>query len=224
MGDPRKFRSVVKGPRHPWQKERIESERKVLKEYGLKNKREIWQMDSLLKKFRDQAKSLIAAQGVQAELEKQQLMSRLARLGLISVSARLDDILDLSLQSIMERRLQSVLVRKGLAKSMNQARQFITHTHVIVGERVISRPSYLVAVAEEGAIKFHMQSTLANPDHPVRVVEKSVPVKEIVKEEAKEEKKLPNAEKRPRKQKVVESKSKGSADEKSASPVAEGVV
>lgn len=170
MGDPRSFRRTFKGPRHPWKKERIEAERVIVRSYGLKNKREVYQMNSLLKKFRDLAKKLIAAAGVQADRERAQLLDRLVRLGLVKPGAKLDDVLGLSLDNIMERRLQTVLVRKGLAKSMRQARQFVVHTHVMVGGRVLSRPSYLVSVEEESALVFHPQSLLANPEHPVRVV------------------------------------------------------
>ncbi len=172
MGDPRKIRRKYSGPRHPWKKARIEEEGKLVKEYGLKNKREIWQMASVLRDIRDQAKNLIAASGMQAERERGLLIGRLLSLGLVQQNAKLDDALGLTLQHILERRLQTVLVRKGLAKTMNQARQFITHMHVFVNNKVITRPSYLVQNKEEPTVQFDQQSTLANPEHPVRVVAK----------------------------------------------------
>ena len=172
MGGPRKIRRKYSGPRHPWKKDRIERDGALVKEYGLKNKREIWQMAAVLRDIRDQAKNLIAASGTQAERERGLLITRLVSLGLVQQNAKLDDALGLTLQNILERRLQTVLVRKGLAKTMNQSRQFITHTHVFVNNKVITRPSYLVHNVEEQVIQFHQQSALANPEHPVRVVAK----------------------------------------------------
>ena len=45
MGDPRKTRKKYDTPQHPWQKERMDQESVFLKEYGLKNKKEIWKMN-----------------------------------------------------------------------------------------------------------------------------------------------------------------------------------
>ncbi len=171
MGDPKKSRRRYSRPRHPWKKERIEAEKKIVKEYGLKNKREVWQMSSVLRNISDQAKKLIAASGKQAERERSQLMQRLANLGLISTQAKLDDVLGLTLNNVLERRLQTVVVRKGLAKTMNQARQFITHNHIIVNNTTITRPSYLVHRIEEEKIMFSPKSSLIDTNHPARATQ-----------------------------------------------------
>ena len=172
MGDPKKSRRKHSRPQHPWKKERIETEKKILKDYGLKNKREIWQMSSVLRNIRDQAKKLIAARGTQAERERIHLMEKLSRQGLITTGAKLDDVLELSLNNILERRLQTLLVRKGLAKTMNQARQFIVHTHIMVDNKKVTRPSYLVQSNEENTLSFTGASPLANAEHPVRAEQK----------------------------------------------------
>jgi small subunit ribosomal protein S4 len=170
MGDPRKLHNKFSRPGHPWQRERIEEERALAREYGLKNKREIWRTRSQLKTFADLAKKLIAARGTQAEKEQQQLLSRLARLGLVKSGAQLDDVLGLQLKNLLERRLQTMIVRKGLARSMNQARQFIVHEHITVGSRVVTAPSYHVPLDEEGTMAFITNSTLANTAHPERAL------------------------------------------------------
>jgi small subunit ribosomal protein S4 len=170
MGDPHKTKSKYSRPAQPWQKERIEEERTLVREYGLKNKTEIYKTVSRLKTFADLAKKLIAARGDQAEKEKQQLLSRLARLGLIKSGAQLDDVLGLQLKNMLERRLQTMIVRKGLARSMNQARQFIVHEHIMVGNRAVSAPSYHVPVGEEGSLAFISNSTLASASHPERAL------------------------------------------------------
>ncbi len=168
MGDPRKFRGKYSKPGHPWQKARIEAEKPILKEYGLRTKRELWKMDSNLKAFAKQAKRLIALRGTQAELEKKQLLSRLERLGLVKTGAGLDDVLAINLKNLLDRRLQTLVFKKGLAKTPLQARQFIIHEHVNVGSKVITSPSYIVKLAEEQQVTMTTNSPLANPEHPER--------------------------------------------------------
>ena len=169
MGDPAKHRRKYDTPMHPWQQGRIEKEREFIRQYGLKNKKEIWIMDSKRKSFADQAKRLIAATDTQADTERKLLFSRLIRLGLLSGAPKLDDVLSLSLEDVMNRRLQSLVYKKGYARSMKQARQFITHQHVMVGGRAVTTPSYIVPITEEGSISFFPQSELSSIDHPERI-------------------------------------------------------
>lgn len=149
MGDPKKTRKKYHKPSHPWQKERIEEEKIILREYGLKNKKEIWKSDSLLRNFKNQVKKLIAATSQQAEKEKNQLLRKLQNLDLIKRTAMIDDVLGLTLKDIMNRRLQTIVYKKGLAGTINQARQFIVHKHITLDDKKISAPSYLVLKNEE---------------------------------------------------------------------------
>jgi len=169
MGDPRKLRKKYSTPMHPWDAEKIKLEKGLIKEYGLRNKSEIWKMGSVLKKYKDLAKKLIAVKTSQGEKEKKQMMDKLQKWGLIQVGAELDDVLSLDVKDIIERRLQSLVFRNGLARNMKQARQFITHRHVMVGDRKITFPSYIVSQEEEGQIKFDSGSSLSNEDHPERI-------------------------------------------------------
>ena len=153
MGDPRKQRKKFSKPGHPWQRERILAEKEILKQYGLKRKNEIWKMSSMLQKFLYRAKTIIAQTNPQSEIEKRQLLVRLYSLGLLKQDSRIEDVLNLTLKDIMERRLQTLLCRKNIAPSMKQARQFITHEHVVVGTKKITVPSYLVLISEEPNIK-----------------------------------------------------------------------
>ncbi|MBW3014997.1 30S ribosomal protein S4 [Candidatus Woesearchaeota archaeon] len=180
MGDPRKSRKKYSSPAKPWEKQRIDEEREILKEYALKNKKEIWKTRSLLKNFTYFSKKLITAKGPQAQIEKEQLLKRLQMLGLLPVGARLDDVLGLSINDFLERRLQSLVFKKGLARSMKQARQFIVHEHVMVNGKKITVPSYLVSKQEEDLITFAPNSSLVDSEHPERKVEKKV--KEVKKE------------------------------------------
>ena len=153
MGDPKKQRKKFSTPDHPWRKERIESEKEIVKQYGLKRKYEIWKMDSMLKKFLNRAKTIIGERSSQSEIEKKQLLERLNALGLLKKDSKVEDVLNLTLKDVMERRLQTLLCRKNLAKTMLQARQFITHEYVAVGKRKVTAPSYLVSVVEEPNVR-----------------------------------------------------------------------
>jgi small subunit ribosomal protein S4 len=97
-----------------------------------------------------------------------QLLNKLHRLGILPEKAALDDVLDLSIEDILERRLQTVVFRKGLAKSIHQARQLITHRHIVIGGRKVYSPSYLVLRDEEALIAYAPTSPLSNFNHPLR--------------------------------------------------------
>ena len=169
MGDPRKFRATYDRPSHPWQEERLAMEKPLVQDYGLKNKTELYKIISKVKTYTATAERLIASTGAQADLEKQQLFAKLGKLGLIGTSTNLDDVLGLQPRDLLERRLQTMVFRKGLARSPKQARQFIAHEHIMVNGKKITAPNYLVTVAEESMISVVPSSTLASPDHPERV-------------------------------------------------------
>lgn len=169
MGDPRKQKNKFQRPSHPWQKARIEEEKVIFNDYGLKNKTEIWKVKSILKNFNQQAKRLITAGGKQAELEQQNLIRRLQRLGLLQSDANLDAILGLTPRNLFDRRLESVVHRKGLSQSMRQARQFITHGHVAIGNKKITAPGYFVRVEEENLIQISGNSVLQTDGHPAMI-------------------------------------------------------
>ncbi len=168
MGDPRKTRSKYQSPKKRWEKSRLEKESVLVNEYGIANKKELYKMQSLLRKFSSQAKKLMSLYTAQAENEKKALISKLKSLSLVSNDAQLDEVLALELKNIMERRLQTIAVRKGLANTMKQARQLITHKHIRIGEKPITSPSYIVSKDEESKIAYVEKSPFANPDHPER--------------------------------------------------------
>ena len=174
MGDIKKIRKKYETPMHPWSASRIATERTVVTEHGLTNKKQLWKMTSLLTRFKDRAKLLIAQQGNQAEKEREQLIARMARLGLIKQDASFDDILGLNVNNIMARRLDTLLVRKHLARTAKQARQMIIHRHVSVGGKMVTSPSYLVGIAEEASITFAASSPFLNEQHPERFSEEEL--------------------------------------------------
>lgn len=198
MGDPRKIRRKYEGPRHPWLASRIEEERELKKEFGTKNKREIYRMGTILKGFKDQAKALSSRFDSQAKKEQEQMVSKMASLGLIKAGAELDDILSLSVLDLMNRRLQTVMVKRLLARSPKQARQFISHGHVLVNGTIITSPGYLVRVDEETSITFRTKSPFNNDAHPERFSEEELQKRdEAKKAKAAKQKKTEDEEEAP---------------------------
>jgi len=170
MGDPRRSKNTWNKPAHPWQKTRIDQEKIWRRAYGLGSKSEIWKMTSLLKKMKDQAKILAAGAGDQIDKEKYQLLKRASKLGLIKEAEGLDAILGIPVETVMDRRLQTIVFKKGLARSMKQARQFIVHQHILLGNSKITAPGYIVHTGEETLINFVPHSKLASADHPERAI------------------------------------------------------
>jgi len=168
MGDPRKLRKKYYPPSHPWQKIRIDEEKILMKDYGFKNKKELWKLNSILRNFKTQVKKLISRDDEAAIHQKEEFVKRLQDLKLISEKAVLEDILSVTLKDLCERRLQTLVFKKGLARSIKQARQFITHEHIMVGDNKITAPSYIVSSGEELTIKFAPNSKISSEDHPER--------------------------------------------------------
>ncbi len=173
MGSPKKQRKKFSKPAHPWQKERILAEHEVVKEYGLNRKYELWKMGSILKNFTHQAKNLVTAKSAQVEKEKNQLLAKLSSLGLMGNNAKIEDVLSLTLKDVMERRLQTLVYRKSIANSIRQARQFIVHEHISLGDKTVTAPSYLVPLAEENTIHFSQKSPFNNPENPTIAIIKA---------------------------------------------------
>ena len=166
MGDPRRLKKKWSKPQHPWQEQRMLVETELVRQYGLKRKNEIWKMNSLLKRYFEQAKTLIGSEKTTTEAENEQFVKKLASLGVLKQTSKVDDALNLSLKDLMERRLQTLVVRKNLARNMLQARQFIVHEHIIVGDRKITVPSYMVGIEEESLVRFSPDSQYKDPAHP----------------------------------------------------------
>jgi small subunit ribosomal protein S4 len=168
MGDPKKQRKKYDTPRFPWRTDTMQSELKLLGQYGLRNKKELWRHRTTLSKFRGIARSLLGMSTTERRKLEKQLLTKLHRLGILAKTAELDDVLDLSLEDILERRLQTLVFRRGLAKSVSQARQLITHGHVSIEGKRVSSPSYMVLRDEEAKVTFTPTSPMFDLNHPLR--------------------------------------------------------
>ncbi|MBI2530271.1 MAG: 30S ribosomal protein S4 [Candidatus Diapherotrites archaeon] len=155
MGDPKRAERQYEIPRKHWDLAIIENERKTMETYGLKNKRELHHLQAIVKTKRHNARSLLALSAEQRVKRQSELLKSLERIGLLPEHATLDDVLVLSIEELLERRLQTVVWRKGLANTIGQARQFIVHGHIAVNGRKIDRPGYIVSKGEEEKVAYY---------------------------------------------------------------------
>jgi len=133
-------------PKRPFDKKRIEEEEKLKKDFGLKNKREIWKADSKITSMREKAKKMISANPE----EQQAFLNKIKKIG-INVNS-LSEVLSLNKKDYLGRRLQTILLNKKLAKTAKSARQLITHKKVLINNKVVNMPSYIVPVELEEKI------------------------------------------------------------------------
>ena len=173
MGYPGKNHKQFEKPTRKFEKERQTDEVRLLVTYGLRNKREIWKSQSILRRFRRAARDLQAmtSAGVDPETvgkKKRQMLEHLERMGFLGADSDLGDVLSLKVEQQLERRLQTIVYRKGLARSPKQARQFVTHGHIMVGGRKVTIPGYQVSRAEESQVCYAAHSPMANEVHPER--------------------------------------------------------
>ncbi len=168
MGDPKKQRKKFDTPRFAWRKDVLQEELKLLGQYGLRNKHELWRLKTTLSKTRGIARSLIGKPTEERVKMENELLKRLKKQGILQETAVLDNVLDLSIEDLLERRLQTVIFRKGLTRTIFQSRQLITHGHVTIGERRITIPGYIVSKEEETQIAYNPQSAISKETHPLR--------------------------------------------------------
>lgn len=160
MGHPRKARKKYDTPSHPWNADRIKEENKLLQKYGLKNKKEVWKAETMVKRYRRDARHLLGMLTEQTIKERQDLINHLVKLGILGENAKLEDVLDLTVEDVLRRRLQTMVHKKGLATTVKGARQFVIHGHIALDEKKIDSPSYIVKRGEEDLIGFYLSSSV----------------------------------------------------------------
>ena len=169
MGHPRKARKKYDTPSHPWNADRIKQERKLVQKYGLKNKKEIWKAETMVKRYRRDARELLGTSSEHNAQDRQQLLGHLIRMGMLPENAKLEDVLDLTLEDVLRRRLQTMVHRKGLAYTAKEARVFVVHGHIAMSNKKIDSPSYLVKRGEEELIGYYPGSAVIKlkiPENP----------------------------------------------------------
>ncbi len=88
------------------------------------------------------------------------LLDKLYKMGLLGKNADLDDVLSLTVENLLERRLQTIVFKKKLANTPKQARQFITHGHIAIEGRRIIYPSFFVTRDLENRISYYDNSPI----------------------------------------------------------------
>ena len=149
MGDPRKAKKKYTRPRSIWTSDQISSELYVVGSYGLRNKKELWKAQTEIARIRNQARALLALPTETRHEKETNLLHFLSRLGLVTTSSTLDDILNLKIEDILERRLQTMVMR-----------QMVVHGHVSIGNRKVNLPGYLVKKEEELEILVHLNPVM----------------------------------------------------------------
>merc|ERR1712115_404801 len=107
---PRSYTKTYKVPRRPFESARLDSELKVVGEYGLRNKREVWRVQLTLSKIRRAARQLLTLDEKDPKrlFEGNALIRRLVRVGVLDESRmKLDYVLALKVEDFLERRLQT---------------------------------------------------------------------------------------------------------------------
>lgn len=179
MGAPKRNRRKHNRPKVLWDLERIKSSNTLIEHYGLKNMKELWQAQTEIGRIRRNARILLS--GVAgSEGIRDNMFRMLERIGLAKPGATLDDLLDLKENHLLERRLQTVVFRKGMAKTVKQARQLTVHGFIAVDGKKVNKPSYIVDVKEEAGISYYKPIDVMQPKAaaPVPASESQAPAAE----------------------------------------------
>ncbi|KAF4357188.1 hypothetical protein F8388_003335, partial [Cannabis sativa] len=152
---------TFKKPRRPYEKERLDAELKLVGEYGLRCKRELWRVQYVLSRIRNNARMLLTLdeKNPRRIFEGEALLRRMNRYGLLDESQnKLDYVLALTVENFLERRLQTLVFKSGMAKSIHHARVLIRQRHIRVGRQVVNIPSFMK----------HIDFSLTSPSEVVR--------------------------------------------------------
>jgi len=199
MGDPKYPRRDWKKPKRPLNYDLKMEELKTLGTFGLKTKRELWKAHTKLSRLRHQARSLLALREEVRKKEEPILMNSLARIGLVGENSTLDDVLNLQVNDLLSRRLQTIVHKKLGFKTPYQARQAVTHGHVMIGDRRVSVPSYTVQIKEEEEIHLSSDSSLSELLEKTKKQDiENVPTEEPIVENTVEQPKVEKAVEQPK--------------------------
>lgn len=165
---PKRKRKKYSKPRRLYDKVRIEEENELIEKYGLKSKREIWKADAAIGRIRNLAKQLIT----KSDVEKNAFVKRLQKQGFKVGSV--PDVLSLNKEDWLKIRLQTIVYSKKLAATPNQARQFVVHKHVSIGDRIVNIPSYPVSLEEEPEVKLNLVLKIENKKPKIEEIKEAI--------------------------------------------------
>ncbi len=163
MGDITRKHKKFTRPRQLFNRGRIDEENILVERYGLKNKKEIWKAKTKISGIRRRAKNLINDKN---EEIRQEFFIKLNNMGFDI--KEISDVLGLTERDLFERRLQTFVVKKGLANTAKQARQLIVHKHVSVNGIIVNIPSFWITRDLENKIEVNSKKK-----KPTKIMEKS---------------------------------------------------
>merc|ERR1719481_836960 len=169
------YSKVYTTPRRPFEKARLDQEVKLIGEYGLRNKREVWRVKYSLAKVRSAARVLLTLEEKDPKrlFEGNALLRRLVRIGVLDEGKmKLDYVLGLKVEDFLERRLQTQVFKLGLAKSIHHARVLIRQRHIRVRKQVVNIPSFIDNLDSQKHIDFSLKSPFGG-GRPGRVKRKN---------------------------------------------------
>ena len=149
----KKLKKQYETPSEAWDEDRIEEEKELIEEFGLRNKKEVYRAESELRGLRRQARKAIAAE---SDEQRKPLLERAHSLGLIKSGGTIDDVLSLSTRDFLERRIQTAVERKGYADTAKEARQLVVHGHIYLNGEEVNVPGYLLTQEEEKELELRM--------------------------------------------------------------------
>jgi small subunit ribosomal protein S9e len=127
------YNKTYSTPRRPYEKERLDQELKLIGQFGLRNKHEVWRVRYTLAKIRKAARDLLTLDEKDPKrlFEGNALLRRLVRIGVLDeTKMKLDYVLGLKVEDFLARRLQTQVFNSGLAKSIHHARVLIRQRHI----------------------------------------------------------------------------------------------
>ncbi len=156
----RKIKRTFHKPRLIWDKDRIKKDCELMKTYGLRRKSEVWKAESIMRTFKRRARNLAA---IKDKVKEKILLDKLNKIGLLNKDASLDFVLGLTIENLLDRRLQTVVLKRGIASTPLQARQLITHGHVTIEGRRTRHPSFIVPRDLENKISLYKELAIKVP-------------------------------------------------------------
>lgn len=187
MGAPKRNKPKFEKPKNIWNLARINADNELLKEYGLKNMKELWKVQSDLSKLRNNVRLLLSGTG--SDSVANSIITRLVKLGVIPADSTLEKLLDLNESAFLSRRLQSVVFKKGLARSIKQARQLVVHGFISINGKKVNKPGYMVKAEEELKIGYYKPievTPVSKPSEGTSAASGAKPVEEAEQQSAAE--------------------------------------